>query len=255
MSANGCPGHPFFDTDKPIAFAHRGGALEGIENTMPTFAHAVELGYGYIETDVHSTADGRCVVVHDPDLNRVCGRPEIIGETTWLGLTRIDLGGGSTVPLLEDVLAAWPEVRFNIDAKSDDVVDTLVETLEHTKAFDRVCLGAFDSRRLARLRERTAGRTATVLSPGDTMRVLAGSKKLPARPKAGDAVQVPVRYKKVHFDTPRFLDHAHSLGLHVHYWTIDDADEMDRLLDLGADGIMTDRPAVLREVLEARGQW
>ncbi len=239
---------------QPIPFAHRGGASDCPENTMRAFENAVELGYRYVETDVHTTSDGVVVAFHDDYLDRVTDRQGKICDLAWSEVGRARVAGEG-IPLLEDILGAWPDVRVNIDPKHDESVEPLAEVLRRCKAHDRVCVAAFSDRRLARFRALTDGRVCTALGPRGIARMRARSYRVPAGRFAAACTQVPVRRGRWLVTDPRYVRAAHRAGLPVHVWTIDDAAEMERLLDMGVDGIMTDRPAVLKKVLTARGLW
>jgi glycerophosphoryl diester phosphodiesterase len=247
----------FLDGPRPRAFAHRGGAAKGDENTAAAFARAVAMGYRYVETDVHATADGIPVVIHDARLDRLAGRPDPIADLTWADLRTIRVGGGSAVPRLDEVLDAWPHLRFNIDVKSGAVVAPAVAAIQRAGAGDRVLLASFSDARLARARALAGPRVATSLGMRGVARLrLASLTGLPVRlPESVAAVQIPVRQGVIPVLTPRFLEYVHRIGREVHVWTIDDPEEMRRLLDLGVDGIMTDRVEVLRDVYSARGLW
>jgi len=244
----------FLDHPGPIPFAHRGGACEHPENTMAAFDYAVRLGYRYVETDVHTTADGVLVAFHDDVLDRVTDRRGAIAALPWAQVRQARVGGDA-IPLLEDVLTAWPDLRVNIDPKHDASVQPLVEVLERTKAHDRVCIGAFSEARLMRFRRLTGDRVCTGMGTRAVVMLRMASLGMPVRRFAGDCAQVPVRQGPVAVVDHRFVAAAHRRHLAVHVWTIDDPAEMERLLDLKVDGIMTDRPAVLKEVLVRRGQW
>lgn len=244
----------YLDHPGPIPFAHRGGASEHPENTMPAFEHAVALGYRYLETDAHATADGVLVAFHDPVLDRVTDAHGIIGQLPWETVRKASLQG-TGIPLMEDLLAAWPDVRVNIDLKHDACVAPLVEAIDRTGTRDRVCVASFSGRRLARFRSLTAGRVCTAIGPLDIVRLRrAGFQRRPCH-LPGACAQVPVRRGRVLIVDRRFIEGAHRNGLPVHVWTVNDEVEMDRLLDLGVDGIMTDRPTLLKEVLVRRGEW
>ena len=245
------PAHPFLEWDGPLPFAHRGGASDAPENTMPAFQYAIDLGYRYIETDVQVTADGVLVAFHDNDLRRTTGRKGRISDLPWSEVQTALVDGQAPVPLLEDLLGNWPEVRVNIDCKSDAAVDALVATLRRTNSLDRVCVGAFSDRRIRRLRGILGDRLCSALGPAGVAALRFG------RPGSlgGLTAQVPVKQGPLTVTDEAFVDRAHRLGIQVHVWTIDDADEMKRLLDLGVDGLMTDRPMVLRDVLSQRGAW
>jgi glycerophosphoryl diester phosphodiesterase len=252
-------GHRFayLDAPLPLAFAHRGGAAEGDENTAVAFGRAVDLGYRYLETDTHATADGVSVVFHDHNLDRMLGRPGLVRDVRWAELSALRIGGAAAVPRLDDMLDAWPQVRFNIDVKADEAVDPTVEAVRRTGAQDRVLLASFSDARVARLRRALGPSVATSLGTRATARLWAGSRLGGPRVARGRAaaVQVPVRQGRIRVVDRRFVRHAHRLGLQVHVWTIDDPTEMNELLDLGVDGIMTDRIDVLRAVYLARGCW
>ncbi len=248
--------YAFLDWPHPIAFAHRGGASEAPENTMPAFAHAVGLGYRYLETDVHVTADGVLVAFHDDALDRVTDHVGRIDQLPWSVVREAKVDGREPIPLLEDLLGAFPDVRVNIDPKHDESVEPLVAVLRRCRAVGRVCIGAFSDRRLARMRALAGPELCTSLGPRGIARLRAAATTgLPPGRLPAPCAQVPVAAKGVTIVDQHFVDAAHRRGMQVHVWTVDDEAEMRRLLDLGVDGIMTDAPAVLRQVLEARDEW
>ena len=252
--------HPFLDHPGPLAFAHRGGAGDWPENTMPAFEHAVSLGYRHVETDVHVTADGVLLAFHDDCLDRVTDRTGAIADLPWREVAAARVDGREPIPTLEELLGTWPDLRVNIDPKADASVDPLVDVIERTGSLDRVCIGSFSDRRIERSRRRLGPRLCTSPGPrgvarlrlGATARFLPPPRRVAAR---HGCVQVPVKGGGLTIVEPKFIGLCHEHGLQVHVWTIDDAHEMNRLLDLGVDGLMTDRPAVLKDVLEARGDW
>jgi glycerophosphoryl diester phosphodiesterase len=242
--------HPYLDWPGPIALAHRGGAGDAPENTMPAFAQAVALGYRYLETDVRVTADGVVVAFHDDDLSRTCGRPGRISELRSSEVATARVDGKEPIPTLDELLDAWPDTRLNIDCKSDAGVRPLAEVITRHGVLDRVCLTSFSDRRVRALRRLLGRRLCTAAGTWE-LAVL----KLTGWSAGGLAAQVPVRRGPVTVLNAGFVRRCRRRDVAVHVWTIDDAAEMHRLLDLGVDGIMTDRPAVLREVLVSRGSW
>jgi glycerophosphoryl diester phosphodiesterase len=246
----------FLDHPGPIPFAHRGGAAEAPENTVASFAHALSLGYRYLETDVRATRDGVVVVIHDPFLDRVSDREGAVEELSWAELSRARLAGDQAVPRLDELLERWPEARWNIDAKADAVVDPLAEVVRRAGALDRVCLTSFSDRRVARLRAALGPPLCTGMGPWALGRLRLGAAGFGRRSlEAFGAAQVPLRWNRVPVLDGTLLRRAHRYGLAVHAWTIDDGATMDRLLDLGVDGLMTDRPRLLKAVLARRGMW
>ncbi|SDT78516.1 glycerophosphodiester phosphodiesterase [Actinoplanes derwentensis] len=249
--------HPFLDAPAPLAFAHRGGAADGDENTAAAFGRAVAMGYRHIETDVHASADGVPVVIHDPGLQRMTGLDARVADLTWADLSTVRIAGESLLPRLDEVLDAWPSTRFNIEVKADAVVTPALEAVRRTGAGDRVLLGSFNDARLARVRALGGPRIATSLGQRAVARLWAAAiAGLPLRlPPSAVAAQIPVRHGPVTVLTARFLAYLHRLGLAVHIWTVDDPAEIERLIDMGVDGIMTDRIEILRDVYAARGLW
>lgn len=254
------PRTAYLDHPGPIPFAHRGFAPDGHENSMAAFAAAVALGYRYVETDVHTTSDGVLVAFHDETLDRVTDGRGPVAAQPWSTVRSARIGGTEPVPLLEDLLGTWPELRVNIDAKADAAVGPLAEAIERTGAHDRVCVASFsDARRRAVLRRlsrpvaTSAGNAAAA-----AFRAAAAARSARAVRRAlhdVDCLQVPERHRRIPVVTAATVAAAHRAGTPVHVWTVNDPADMRRLLDLGVDGIVTDRADLLREVLEARGQW
>ncbi|WP_049567451.1 glycerophosphodiester phosphodiesterase family protein [Nonomuraea sp. SBT364] len=252
----------FLDHPAPLAFAHRGGAAEGAENSAAAFERAVRLGYTYLETDAHATADGVLLAFHDHTLDRVTDRRGRIAELPYSAVRRARIGGEHEIPLLEDLLGTWPETRFNIDVKEAAAIAPLAEAIRRTGAHDRVCLTSFSDERLALARAAIGREVCSALGPRGVAALRAaastsGYGRLLARlVRAGiPCAQVPIGFRGLPVTTRSLVRTAHAIGMQVHVWTINDAVRMERLLDLGVDGIMTDNITGLRAVLEERGQW
>jgi glycerophosphoryl diester phosphodiesterase len=249
------PATGFLAGPTPLAFAHRGFAPDGAENSMAAFERAVALGYRYLETDVRVTADGVALAFHDGALDRVTDTHGRIDAQPWSVVQKARIAGTEPVPLLADLLAAWPDVRVNLDVKADRSVAPTVAAIRRTGTLDRVCIGAFSTRRIATIRAALGPRLCTSLGPREALRLRLPAARTRRSPLAAQCAQVPARIGKRAFVDARYLAVAHELGLQVHAWTVNDSSEMTRLLDLGVDGIMTDRADVLRDLLIARGQW
>ena len=248
--------HPYLDAPGPIAFAHRGGAGVHPENTMPAFAHAVELGYRYLETDVHATRDGVLLAFHDEDLSRTCGVDVKIGDITLEESRQIKVHGTAHIPTLDELLETWPHVRLNIDCKADPPVGPLTETLRRPEVRERVCIGSFSDRRLRHFRETFGSELCTSMGPRDVAQTrLASYVSRTPFTSTAHAAQVPLRQGPIPLVDRRFVDFCHTRDIHVHVWTIDDPGTMHDLFDLGVDGIMTDQPETLRAVMAERGLW
>ena len=260
----------FLASPAPLAIAHRGGADEAPENTLPAFARAYELGYRYFETDVHLTRDGVLVAFHDDRLDRVTDHAGLIRDLDLAAIRQADAGwhftadGGRThpfrgrgieVPTLEDILIGWPNVFVNIDMKADETVEPLVRVIAEHDAWDRLCVGSFSDARLRRFRVLTGGRAATSMGPA-AVTIARATSLIGRMPRlSAECLQVPVRDHGIPIVDRRLVRSAHRSGLHVHVWTVSDEPTMRWLLDLEVDGIMTDRPRLLRDVLDRRGLW
>jgi glycerophosphoryl diester phosphodiesterase len=282
----------FLDHPGPLAFAHRGGARHAPENSWRAFEHAVGLGYEYIETDAQATADGVLLAFHDRTLDRLTGQPGRVSRLTLKDLVGARVGGTEPIPVLEDVLAAWPDMRFNIDLKDTPAVAPLAGVLRRTNAWDRVCVVSFSASRLRGARRALDRPVCMAASPLGTAMVRLGAPPVPRSPRgpnrhgsgqrgaaagpmaasarrpgatagrrAGPLAErlagAGVRCVQVPVPvaTPSYIARAHRLGLQVHVWTVNDRPTMEALLDRGADGIMTDDTVALRDVLVGRGRW
>lgn len=256
--------HPFLRGPHPRAFAHRGwhtGDLSGMENSLTAFRRAVAEGYRYIETDLHATSDGVAVVHHDPDLDRTTDASGTIRELTWPRVSSALIAGREPVCRLDDALEELPAALFNIDVKDDSAVPAALRTLRRHNAWDRVCLAGFDERRLRMLRTHGDPRMLTSMGRRSVAGLWGASRiavraRVPLGPLVrGAAAQVPTEHGGLTVVDSRFVSVAHAHGIEVHVWTVDAAEEMETLLDLGVDGLLTDRPDVLRDVLRRRDEW
>lgn len=244
-----------------IAMAHRGGALHpeipGAENTLHAFRHAVALGYHYLETDVHATSDGVLLAFHDAALDRVTDTRGELARLTAEQVSLARIAGEHVVPTMAELLEELPDCRFNIDLKSASAAQPLADLLDRTGSHDRVCVGSFSQRHLDQFRRASRGRVATSAAPGEVAAFLAfpgRAARVLTRGRVA-ALQVPHRRGRLPVVTATSVRRAHAAGAHVHVWTVDVPAEMDELLDLGVDGLITDRTDVLKQVLIRRGQW
>ncbi|WP_257422469.1 glycerophosphodiester phosphodiesterase family protein [Nocardioides carbamazepini] len=252
----------YLERGRVLAFAHRGGAyhpeIEGLENTLAAFRHAAALGYDYLETDVHVTADGVLLAFHDDVLDRVTDQRGAVHELTLAEVRRARIGGREQVPTLVELLDAFPAARFNIDLKADGAVAALAALVRERDLWDRLLVASFSRRRIRRFRELTDGRVPTAADPWQIVAFRLSPTARLARLLAGSgfaAFQVPHRRHGFTVTTPGLVRRAHAAGLQVHVWTIDDPAEMATLLDRGVDGLFTDRTDLLKDVLQGRGQW
>jgi len=253
--------YPYLTSPPPRAFAHRGwhiDELDGLENSLAAFRRAVDEGYRYVETDVHASADGVVVVHHDPTLDRTTDRAGEIVKLPWSEIRRASIGGAEPVSRLEEVFEELPDTQFNVDVKSDAAVEPVIRAIRRTGAVDRVALASFSSRRLARIRKLGGPELTSAIGPQSVVTAWAGGLLpfLPVRSFVkGVMAQVPQGYGRLRVVDASFVRAIHRLGAEVHVWTIDDAEQMRTLLDIGVDGLVTDRPDILRDVLRERDGW
>lgn len=264
--------HPYLEGPYPRAIAHRGwhvGELAGLENTLAAFHRAVAEGFTYLALDVQASADGVPVVYHDATLGQTREGSEPIAVLSAAQIAQSRVGATEPVPLLEQVLTELPPtVRFLIELKSDDVVRPVLALLERHDVWHRVCLGSAVESRLQRARAAVGRQLITAIARHSAwgLRGLAwldsvvgsvkpASRVLRAVPIRGDVAQLPLRFRGLWVVDEALVRSAHARGLEVHVQTVDDPAEMTTLLDIGVDGILSDRPDLLREVLIRRGAW
>ena len=247
---------PYFEPSLPRVFAHRGLATSAPENTLLAFSAAVGLGVQFIETDVHGSSDGVAVISHDRDLTRLAGIRSAVSDYSMEQLRGIDLGHGQGFSSLAETLDAFPETRFNIDIKSLDAVQPTVDAIRSANATARVLVTSFsEARRLAAVRQ-LPGVATSAGARRFAGALVAG--KLALRPVLGrvlrevDCVQIPETYGPIRITTPPMIARLHAAGVEVHVWTINDESTMHALLDLGVDGLVTDRADLALAVLKAR---
>lgn len=259
----------FMQHDAPLFFAHRGGSLLRPENTMAAFEHGMSFGADALELDIQQTRDGELVVVHDPTLERTTNGAGPVAAytldelrgfdagytfTTDEGATFPFRGQGVTIPTLREVFELFPSTRINIDLKEStpDREERLWTLIQEFEAAERICAGCFDHMALVRFRRLTGGRVATSASPREVrnflLAAMSHTTRMWLRP-AYDALQVPDTYGAIRIISRTSVEAAHRIGIDVHVWTVDERAHMQALLALGVDGLMTDRPDVLADVL------
>jgi glycerophosphoryl diester phosphodiesterase len=243
----------------PLALAHRGGSgvpdNVGIENSLAAFTHAYRLGFRYFETDVRSSSDGVVFAIHDAALDRLTGSADTVASLTAESLDLQRLDGREPFVRLGALYETFPDARLNIDLKSDDFVAPAVELLTGLGVVHRTLLASFSHRRLRRVRRLLPDVATSASSIEAALVKLLPAGLLRRLRLAPVCLQVPATRGRVRVVTDRFVRKAHALDMQVHVWTIDEADQMHELLDLGVDGLVTDRTDVLRDVLTARGVW
>jgi glycerophosphoryl diester phosphodiesterase len=250
----------YFGNGGPYPVAHRGGGGLAPENSLAAFSHAYALGFRYLETDIRITADGVCVAFHDRTLRRVLAVPGTVRGTSW-GQLRALRFQDEAVPTLDDLLATFPDACLMMDLKDPDALDPVIEIIRRHQAVDRVCLAGASDRLLGAARDRAGPGLSTSMGWESTIRLACAARagatpsRLAGRLSQAEFIHVPRYCGVLPVYSQRLVALAHDLGRRVMVWTIDDAAAIAGLLDDGVDGIITDRPDVLREVLIARNAW
>jgi glycerophosphoryl diester phosphodiesterase len=251
---------PYLALEHPLRFAHRGSRVLWPENTMVAFQGAIDLGYRYIETDLHLSRDGRVVIFHDDTLERLTNGVGRFWDLDWETLRTLDTAHhfdpgaghpwrdrGVHMPLLEEAVRTFPDAHFNLDLKQPGIERAVAEEVRRLGVEDRVLIGSFYDLRVRRARAAAGDRVATAAGPGEVLRALASARAHRGVGGRFDVLQVPERIV-----TKRLVEAAHRGGKQVHVWTVNDPGAMQRLLDLGVDGIVSDRPDLLNRVVLGR---
>jgi len=252
----------FFSVEHPIRFAHRGSRILWPENTMHAFAGAVEgLGYNYLEIDVRLTSDHVPVIFHDAKLKRTTSGEGKIAEHTLAEVQALDAaylfdsdndyplrGTGIGISTLEELYGTWPDVRLNIDLKAPGEEWAVAEVIRAFDAEHRTLIGSFNDRRIARFRRITRGRVAVSAGPTSAASMYVASRRGRTIHRKIQAYQLPFDYRGASIDD-KIIDAVHRAGAHIHLWTVNEPGDMRRFIDMGVDGIVTDRPDLLNEVL------
>lgn len=259
------PSHPYFEREHPLRFAHRGSRILWPENTHHAFQGAVDLGYHYIETDIRVTRDGVVVVFHDETLERTTNGVGPIADWDWADLSHLDAaynfspdgdsfplrGKGVRISRLDDTFDTFPAINFNIDLKAPRSEWPVADAIVSKGRFDSVLVGGFVDRRTARFHRITKGKVPVSAGPSAALAMFAASRVGRTSHRKFDAYQLPARTRRISVDQ-KLVDAVHEADSHIHVWTVDEPAQMHELLDLGVDGIVTDRPDLLNEVIEER---
>ena len=247
----------FFDGPTPRILAHRGLALQHAENTLGAFGAAVATGAEIIETDVHLSKDGQVIVAHDPDLQRVAKIQGLVADFTAAELRDVDLGFGEGFPTLVEALEAFPDHKFNIDLKIRSAVEPFVDLVSQLGVHNRILVTSFDEKTrasaVAKLPGVVSSATRASIIEGKLRSWFGLSSAAWGLAPEIKALQVPPVHWGLALVTPNFVRSVHRKGLEVHVWTINEASDMVRLLDMGVDGIVTDRCDVAAQVIATRG--
>ena len=225
-------------------FVHRGDTSIFLENTIEAFQSAVSLGYQYLETDLRETSDGKIITFHDPNLKRITGANITISETKFSDIRMRRLPSRETIPTIDELLEEFPDSFINMDLKVNQIEEKVLKKINSHNALERVCLGSFNSKVIKKI---NSLEPKILTSMGISQVIM---YKFFQKKNISKLIQIPTRWNGIKVITKKFIDRLHNDGLKVHVWTINKETEMQSLIDLGVDGIMTDNASGLIKVMK-----
>ena len=241
---------PYLDYQGVAVLAHRGGSIESLENTIESFHYSKSIGCEFIETDVQVSSDGIPYIFHDETLTRILNRDDVFSSLHSSEIDNLKIFDEHSIPKLETVLRMFPDIKFQIDVKTDEVAMPALAVIQENNAMDRVCIASFNSKRL-NLVNNNYPDICISMGPYEVAKMLLSSFGLYKRSILGNCLQIPIYEYGIKLVTKRFVKFIHSKGLKVCVWTINDEKTFKYLIDIGVDGIITDKPKLLFEVLDS----
>ena len=242
----------YLNYDGLAVMAHRGGSLEAPENTIESFKYALEIGSDIIETDIQLSSDGIPYIFHDDDLKRISGIEKNFNELLASEIDELRIFDDYKIPTLEETLKQFPNTKFQIDFKTDEVVDPAIEIinkLPHIKK--NLCIASFSSQRLQKIKSKLSDVTYS-MGPHEVLKLLLKSFGIYRGEISGDCLQIPIYRYGIKIVTQRFVDFCKRENIKISVWTINSIEEMDYLIGLDVDGIITDKPKALINLLASR---
>ena len=236
-----------YQKDPFIGLSHRGNSKNFIENSFEAFNSVIQMGYKYIETDLRMTLDGRVIAFHDPDLRRLFDLDLWVKDLTFNEIANLFKEKKCRLLTLEDSLKEFPHVNFNIDLKVKEVIQKSIEIVGDLNAFDRVCFASFYSSRTEKVLRHNQ---KAIVSMG--MKDVALFKFFKINDKNKKIIQTPLKWKGIKVLTRNLIQKAHKSNLLIHVWTINDRKTINNLIDLGVNGVVTDEPELLMEIMKER---
>ena len=231
--------------------AHRGGSIESLENTIESFHYSISLGCKFIETDVQVSSDGIPYIFHDETLKRLTGISKKFSSLDSNEIDRLRIFKSHKIPRLDEALKTFPDTYFQIDVKTDEVAMPALDVIYQRNAQDRVCIASFNSKRLLRVHNKYPD-ICLSMGPNEVGKMLLSSYGLYKNNIIGDCLQIPIYYYGIKVVTKRFVDFIHNKGLKICVWTINDEKTFKTLIEMKVDGIITDKPKLLYEVLNSQ---
>jgi|TARA_B100001059_G_scaffold64811_1_gene60940 glycerophosphoryl diester phosphodiesterase len=244
-----------FLEEKFLAFAHRGGNEFAPENSFRAFKSAVDIGYKYLETDVHLTKDGFLIAFHDDTLDRVTDKSGLIRDLTLSEIKKAKIAGTDEIPLLSELLNSFTDCFFNIDCKVDETVQPLINLINNKDFINRVCIGSFSQKRINFIRKSLGKEVKTSMGPAEVILSKFLSYTSLGYNFKSSYTSIPIRRYGINLLDERNINYLKSNNQKVIAWTINDEDQMKMLINIGIDGIMTDNLTLLKKVLIEESLW
>lgn len=244
-----------FLEEKFLAFAHRGGNEFAPENSFRAFKSAVDIGYKYLETDVHLTKDGFLIAFHDDTLDRVTDKSGLIRDLTLSEIKKAKIAGTDEIPLLSELLNSFTDCFFNIDCKVDETVQPLINLINNKDFINRVCIGSFSQKRINFIRKSLGKEVKTSMGPAEVILSKFLSYTSLGYNFKSSYTSIPIRRYGINLLDERNINYLKSNNQKVIAWTINDEDQMKMLINIGIDGIMTDNLTLLKKVLIEENLW
>ena len=244
-----------FLEEKFLAFAHRGGNEFAPENSFRAFKSAVDIGYKYLETDVHLTKDGFLIAFHDDTLDRVTDKSGLIRDLTLSEVKKAKIAGTDEIPLLSELLNSFTDCFFNIDCKVDETVQPLINLIKNKDFINRVCIGSFSQKRINFIRKSLGKDVKTSMGPAEVILSKFLSYTSLGYNFKSSYTSIPIRRYGINLLDERNINYLKSNNQKVIAWTINDEDQMKMLINIGIDGIMTDNLTLLKKVLIEESLW
>jgi len=244
-----------FLEEKFLAFAHRGGNEFAPENSFRAFKSAVDIGYKYLETDVHLTKDGFLIAFHDDTLDRVTDKSGLIRDLTLSEIKKAKIAGTDEIPLLSELLNSFTNCFFNIDCKVDETVQPLINLINNKDFINRVCIGSFSQKRINFIRKSLGKEVKTSMGPAEVILSKFLSYTSLGYNFKSSYTSIPIRRYGINLLDERNINYLKSNNQKVIAWTINDEDQMKMLINIGIDGIMTDNLTLLKKVLIEESLW
>ncbi|MBT4695545.1 MAG: glycerophosphodiester phosphodiesterase [Alphaproteobacteria bacterium] len=244
-----------FLEEKFLAFAHRGGNEFAPENSFRAFKSAVDIGYKYLETDVHLTKDGFLIAFHDDTLDRVTDKSGLIRDLTLSEVKKAKIAGTDEIPLLSELLNSFTDCFFNIDCKVDETVQPLINLINNKDFINRVCIGSFSQKRINFIRKSLGKDVKTSMGPAEVILSKFLSYTSLGYNFKSSYTSIPIKRYGINLLDERNINYLKSNNQKVIAWTINDEDQMKMLINIGIDGIMTDNLTLLKKVLIEESLW